>query len=382
MLRLCALITVALLVVGCSDNPVAGPAGRFVPEVADGTPTDGPNVTVMTYNVYYGADPAPLLSAPLDQVPFVAAQIWATVQQTDFPARAGALAAVVARRQPHLVGLQEAALYRVQSPGDAAFGGSTPATTVVYDFLALLVDSLAAHGVSYVVAAADSTTDVEVPVLTGVDGQGIPTFDDVRLTDRDAVLVRADVAFTNAQHGKYQAYIPVSLGPVQTGVFEGWASVDATVQQRTFRFVSTHLEAQFAAPVQLAQAQELLGLLQPETRPTILVGDFNSDVLGIVPEAATPSYGMITGAGFTDSWVRPPQEMLGATCCQSADLTNPAPALNQRVDFVFTRNLEDLTVAIRHDVLGDRTDDRTAAGLWPSDHAAVVQTFRLPPLIP
>lgn len=382
MRKLCSLATIVVLAVGCGRDQL-GPTPRFdaaAVEVPDATGNAG--ITVMTYNVYYGTDPSPLLTTPLEQVPFVAAGIWAKVVQTDFPARAGALAGLIAQRQPHLVGLQEAALYRVQSPGDAVFGGSVPATTVRYDFLALLVDSLAARGLTYVVAAADSTTDVEVPVFTGLDGAGNPTFDDVRLTDRDAVLARADVEFTNPQHGTYQAYIPVSLGPVQTGVFEGWASVDATFQNRIYRFVSTHLEAQLAVPVQIAQAQELLGLLQSETRPTILVGDFNSDVLGHVPGAATPSYGMITDAGFSDSWVRPPQDVLGPTCCESDDLTNAEPTLNQRVDLIFTRNMPDLALPIRHEVVGDRARDRTPDGLWPSDHAGVFQAFLVPPLVP
>jgi endonuclease/exonuclease/phosphatase family protein len=382
MRKLCSLAAVVALVAGC-DRDQLGPRPRFDPAAFEAPDaSDGPGITVMTYNVYYGTDPSPLLTAPLDQVPFIAADVWAKVIQTDFPARAGALAALIAQRQPHLVGLQEAALYRVQSPGDAAFEGTIPATTVAYDFLALLVDSLAARGLTYVVAAADSTTDVEVPVFAGVDGAGHPTFDDVRLTDRDAVLARADVEFTNPQHGKYRAHIPVSFGPVETGVYEGWASVDATFQQRTYRFVSTHLEAQLAVPVQLAQAQELIGLLESETRPTILVGDFNSDVLGQVPGAATPSYDMITGAGFRDSWVQPRQDLLGPTCCERDDLLNPEPTLNQRIDFVFTRHLPDLAVPIRHDVVGDRVGDRTAGGLWPSDHAGVFQVLQVPPLAP
>jgi hypothetical protein len=380
MRTLCSLFAVAILAAACSDRDIAGiSANRSAHEDGDHGDQDGPGLTVMTYNVYYGTDPAPLLSTPLDQVPFVAAQVWALAQHTDFPARAGALAELIASRRPHLIGLQEAALYRVQHPGDAAFGGATPATAVVYDFLALLVDSLAARGLHYVVAAADSTTDVELPAFTGVDGAGNPTFDDIRLTDRDAVLARSDVQFANAQHGKYQAFIPVSFGPVQTGVFEGWASVDATIRGRTLRFVSTHLEAQLAVPVQVGQAQELLGLLQSETRPTILVGDFNSDVLGNVPGAATPSYGMVTGAGFTDSWLRPHQRDSGATCCESADLGNPLPNLNQRIDFIFTRNLPRLAVPLRRDVVGDRPGDRTSGGLWPSDHAGLVTTFLLPP---
>jgi hypothetical protein len=381
MFKSCSLVAAALLAAGCTDRDIAGVgAHRFGQEAEAGPGSDGPGVTVMTYNVYYGTDPTPLLTAPLDQVPFVAAGVWATVQQTNFPARAGALAGLIASRRPHLVGLQEAAVYRLQHPGDAAFGGATPATVVVYDFLTLLVDSLAARGLHYVVAAADSTTDVELPAFTGLDAAGNPTFDDVRLTDRDAVLARADVHIANPQHGKYQAYIPVSFGPVQTGVFEGWASVDATVRGRTFRFVATHLEAQLAVPVQVGQAQELLALLQSETRPTILVGDFNSDVLGNVPGAATPSYGLVTGAGFGDSWLQPHQQDPGPTCCETVDLLNPTPALNQRIDFIFTRNLAPLAIPLHRDVLGGHPADRTPGGLWPSDHAGVVTTFLLPPI--
>lgn len=376
MNKLWSLVAAAVLIGGCTERNITGIAADAFQD-RDGA--DEPGLTVMTYNVYYGTDPAPLLTAPLDQVPFVAAGVWATVQQTNFPARAGALARLIASRRPHLVGLQEAAVYRLQHPGDAVFGGATPATTVVYDFLALLVDSLAARGLHYVVAAADSTTDVELPAFAGLDGAGNPTFDDVRLTDRDAVLARADVEIANPLHGTYQAHIPVSFGPVQTGVFEGWASVDATVRGRTIRFVSTHLEAQLAVPVQLGQAQELLEMLQSETRPTILVGDFNSDVLGNVPGAATPSYDMVTGAGFADSWLRLHDPDPGATCCESVDLSNPVPTLNQRIDFIFTRNLPRLAMPLRRAVVGDRLRDRTAGGLWPSDHAGLVTTFLLSP---
>jgi endonuclease/exonuclease/phosphatase family protein len=383
MFRSCSLIAAALLAAGCVDRDIAGVAAHQLSgESSAESGWDGPGVTVMTYNVYYGTDPTPLLTAPLDQVPFIAAGVWATVQQTNFPARAGALATLIASRRPHLVGLEEAAVYRLQHPGDAAFGGSVPATDVVYDFLALLVDSLDARGVHYVVAAADSTTDIELPAFTGLDASGNPSFDDVRLTDRDAVLARADVEIDNPQHGKYQAYIPVSFGPVQTGVFEGWSSVDATVGGRTVRFVATHLEAQLAVPVQMAQAQELLALLQSETRPTILAGDFNSDVLGQVPGAATPSYGMITGAGFADSWLQPHQPDPGPTCCETVDLLNPLPTLNQRIDFIFTRHLAPLAIPLAREVVGNDPANRTPGGLWPSDHAGVVTALVLPPARP
>jgi endonuclease/exonuclease/phosphatase family protein len=376
------LLAAALLALGCTDRNMAGiSANQLKPIDGSASTVAGPpGVTVLTWNVYYGTDPTPLLTAPADQVPFVAAAVWGVVQQTNFPARAGALAQAIAARRPHLVGVEEAAIYRLQHPGDLAFGGTQPATQVVYDFLALLTDSLAARGLHYVVAAADSTTDIELPVITGVDpATGIPTFDDVRLTDRDAVLARADVQIANPQHATYAAFIPVSIGGAQAGVHEGWSSIEATVSGRTIRFIDTHLETQDALPVQLGQAQELLALLQNESLPTILSGDFNSDVYGQDPTRATPSYGMITGAGFADSWLRPGLVPAGLTCCQSETLDNPVASFNQRIDFIFTRNMPGQMQVIGRDVVGAAPADRTPGGLWPSDHGGVVATFVIPP---
>ncbi|HET9706752.1 MAG TPA: endonuclease/exonuclease/phosphatase family protein [Gemmatimonadales bacterium] len=376
------LLAAALIALGCSDRTPSGISDNQLKPL-DAPPfgvASPPGVTVLTWNVYYGTDPTPLLTAPADQVPFVAAGVWGLVQQTNFPARAGALAQAIAARRPHLVGVEEAAIYRLQRPGDLAFGGTQPATQVVYDFLALLADSLAARGLHYVIAAADSTTDVEVPVITGVDpATGIPTFDDVRQTDRDAVLVRADVQIANPQHAKYGAFIPISIGGAQAGVYEGWSSIEATIGGRTIRFIDTHLETQDARPVQLGQAQELLALLQNEPLPTILAGDFNSDVFGADPSRATPSYGMITGAGFADSWLRPGLVPAGLTCCQSETLDNPVAAFDQRIDFIFTRNMPPHTQVIGRDIVGADPADRTAGGLWPSDHGGVVATFVMPP---
>lgn len=382
MKRLFTIMVGAALVAGCADRgPVDVPSQRAVGPGLDAAVVAGSaGIKVMTYNVYYGTNAEPLLAVTdPNQIPFVAVGIWALAQQTNFPERAGALAAEIAKQRPHLVGLQEAALYRIQSPGDAASGGTVAATQVVYDFLGLLVDSLAAHGEQYVVAAADATTDIEIPVYTGV---GAIPFDDVRLTDRDAVLVRGDVAWGEAQSDRWVAHIPV-LG---SGVYEGWASVVATIEGRDYRFVSTHLEAQLAKDVNEAQADELLALLEDETRPTILVGDFNSDAYGLLPEKATASYGKILDAGFVDTWSWSGRHNAGLTCCQADDLVNSFGTYDTRVDFIFTRNMTQVipagTLVLDRTLVGDRPGDRTASGLWPSDHAGVVTTFLIPPAGP
>lgn len=384
MKKLAWFFGLVLLCGACSDqnatNPLAGQLGS--PEASVGRGANG--ITVMTMNTFYGADYTPLLTAPLEQIPFIAAQAWGDAQLSNIPARAGRIAALIADNGADVVGLQEAAIYRVQSPGDAIIGGTTPATTVVYDFVQLILDSLTARGLHYTLAAADSTTDIELPVFAGIDGGGNPTFNDVRLTDRDAVLARAGLGVSNPQHAVFQAAIPVDLGGFQTAVHEGWSSVDVPVGSATYRFVSTHLEFQDALPVQLGQVQELIGTFGQDAVPTIIVGDFNSDASGLRPDRATPSYQMMLDAGFTDTWTSPFQHRgdLGLTCCEQDDLSNAEPTFDQRLDFIWAKNIaaqgSSGTIAVARDVVGDDQTDRTAGGLWPSDHAAVVARFNAP----
>ncbi len=332
------------------------------------------DVSALTWNVYLGADIGRVLQArTADEAVVLATEEWGHVQATNFPARAGALARAIAARRPHLVGLEELALYRTT---DKPF---EPATHLVYDFLRLVIDSLRARGLDYAAAAVDRTTDLQVPVIAGVDASGQPMLGGVRWTDGDAVLVRADVPYTAARSGLYAASQAVTIGGVTSVLSQGWSSVETTVGGQVYRFVVTHLAGQEVPDVQLAQTRELLALLSAETRPTIVVGDFNSDAYGIDPTRVTPTYGMILAAGYRDAWIEPGREALGLTCCQQADLLNARSMFDQRIDFIFTRHLPPGTMPVRRDELGDRPGDRTTSGLWPSDHAGVAATLLTPP---
>ena len=207
MNRLFALIGATLVAAGCADRGVVDVATQQTgqPEATMVGVPGSSGLTVMTWNVYYGTDPTIVLQAPsLDQVPVYAAQAWALVGETNFPERAEALARAIAANRPELVGVQEAALWRTQHPSDF-FGNPAPnAAHVEYDFLALLTAALERRGLHYVVAAIDVTTDIEVPMVVG------NTLDDVRLTDRDAVLVRQGVQYSDAKSGVYAAAIPIS----------------------------------------------------------------------------------------------------------------------------------------------------------------------------
>jgi len=372
-----AVFAAVVFAIGCTDSNPLGPAGTVVlhQSVASDMSTAGaPGITALTWNVYVGAEIERILQAQTpDEAIVLATEEWAQVQATNFPARAGALAREIAARRPQLVGLEELALYRTTDrPFDEL------ATDVAYDFLQLVIDSLHARGLDYAAAAVDRTTDIQVPVIAGFDPLGQPILAGVRFTDGDAVLVRADVQYANRQSGVYRAYIPVTIGNVTTGVYQGWSSAEATLGGETYRFVVTHLAGQEVAAIQLAQTEELLAVLSGEARPTILVGDFNSDAHGADPTRATPTYGMVRAAGYADSWSQPDRQAPGLTCCEQADLRNPRPTFDQRLDFIFTRNLASSARPVSREVVGDGPGQRTASGLWPSDHGGVVATLLVP----
>jgi len=320
---------------------------------------------VMTQNVYYGFDTGPLLSAGSpEEIPVLAAQAFAQLLSTDFPERAGAIADEIARKKPHLVGLQEVALFRIQSPGDAVVGGTIPAETVFLDYLAILLSALADRGLEYRVAAKVQNVDVELPMVTGTDPLA---FDDIRLTDFDVILASKDVRTGSAVAVNYQSklFIP-SLG---LEVPRGYVAVNASLPgSETIRFVTTHLEDTPFPEVQDAQVRELAAALGAEKHSVVLVGDFNSPA----PEGDT--YKFLMSQGFLDAWSG--RSGNGLTWGHAADLRNTAVQFTQRLDLILIRERVAApgawtTPFYDVNVWGDELDERSASGLWASDHAGV-----------
>jgi hypothetical protein len=127
-----------------------------IPAVADAKKKGkgGQKVTVMTRNLFLGADLGPALEAQsIPEAIDGAGQIWNEFQSTKFPERAAPLAREIKESKADLVGLQEVATWFKQTPSD---GGSppispigTPATDVEQDFLALLQQELKNVGAKY-----------------------------------------------------------------------------------------------------------------------------------------------------------------------------------------------------------------------------------------
>jgi hypothetical protein len=320
----------------------------------------------MTRNLYIGADLAPLAAATsLPDLAVKVAQLFTTVQATDFPARAKVLAREIQDADPALIGLQEASLWRKGPPG-VLDGPATPATIVVYDFLPMLQAELVALGLHYTVVTEQVTSDAEAPSALGFD---------VRLTQGDAILVKAgiapdDLTVSNPSSGLYATFltIPTIAGPLSDR--RGWISVDVTANRRAFRLITTHLDSAVPA-IRAAQAAELLSGPATTPLPVVLVGDLNS-----APGESGPSaYATLIGAGFVDTWTQANRRDLGLTCCHAKSLLNPMPTFTTRIDHVLARPG---VRAIHARLVGADPANRTPSGLWPSDHAGIVTTFLAP----
>ncbi|MDH6545309.1 endonuclease/exonuclease/phosphatase family protein [Streptomyces sp. SPB4] len=308
---------------------------------------------VATYNVYQGTDLTTLLAAPnLPELVRRAGIAYGQVIATDFPSRAQAIARLIRKERPAVIGLQEVALWKT-----GPLGGDL---TTSYDFLAILLDALHTEGLDYRAAAVDTTFSGTLPISATRQAS---------FTDRDVILVRDGVRTEHAESHLYTAklVVPTPFGMTFT-IPRGWSSVDVKLPGGPVRVANTHLEP-VAPPIRNAQAQELHTALAQSPHPVAAVGDFNS-----LPTDATGPYGTFTGGGYVDSWHAVEPGKNGFTTTQDPDLTNVPSKLSHRVDYVFHR--AGRLVAVRAEVFGDRLTDRTPSGLWPSDHAGLVVRLR------
>jgi endonuclease/exonuclease/phosphatase family metal-dependent hydrolase len=305
-----------------------------------------PDVRVATYNLYLGADLAPLFAASdaadlADRVERVRRQLAAT----RFEERAVAVAAVLARDRPDLVGLQEVARWS----STAADGTER----VQVDFLATLVRSLAAAGPAYDVHAVGESFAGTLPLADGTA---------VSLSGANVTLVRRDrVQVLDERCAAYRHGYDVvtALDGLTFPVRRSWGRVDVTVDGTPLRFVNTHTEA-YDAVTRDAQRDEVLSVSADVDGPVVVVGDFN----------AAPGLVGVPGP-WVDAWTAGTGD--GPTFGQDADLANETSGMRERIDYVWVRDAE----VRRAWTVGDTDADRTVPHrLWPSDHAGVLADLR------
>ncbi len=371
MAILLGLVAAALLL------PAASPAAP------PSTPPNGSTITVMSRNLYLGADLGPAVNAPdICSAIDAGGQILNDVDASNFPERAKLLAREIVAAKPDLVGLQEVALWRFQERSDFT---ATPATAVRYDFLQLLQDQLRANGANYSVAVTQDEFDQELPAdrdgsdatnefICGADEDG-------RLTMRDVILVRdgSDVTVSNPQMGQFQNLYGVVLGgAIPIDVARGWVSVDVQTKKSSFRFVNTHLEAFGDPSIREAQARELFapgGPLQTQGQ-LILVGDINSGGpadrvgTGFTTPGDEGAYNALTADfGMTNLGAR-------QTCCYPDVFASAIGSyrFDHTVDHVLVKPE---VKQIRAYVTGDDPSVTGPGGVVASDHGGVVSKLKL-----
>ena len=357
----------------------------------------GVKVTVMTRNLFLGADLAPALGASgFGQFIEANGAILREVTQTNFPLRAQGLAAEIARKRPNLVGLQEVALWRTATPAslNPVFSGPS-ATTVRYDFLQLLLDQLAAREQNYTAAVIQEEFDFEAPANeNGIPGDGPPVAPNAelngRLTMRDVILVRkggrTKVKLSDPTAGHFHTLFTPTVSGIEVPVTRGWVAADAKAKQGKgkkrrkveFEFVNTHFEAfddETQVPsIRALQAQELIsGPTGPYGegpafgKKVIVVGDLNSDVPGVKPGDEQAFQTMLSG-GFRDRGTTDP-----LSCCVSNLFTSPPTEFDHRVDHVLAKAKRKKVKRLKATVTGLAQVN----GIYNSDHAGVVSKLRV-----
>ncbi|MGW8265625.1 MAG: endonuclease/exonuclease/phosphatase family protein [Longimicrobiales bacterium] len=375
--RLAAFPTLVSLIFafGCSDRdiPTAGDVYHELSVAEAPAFPGGEALKVLTRNMYMGGDVGLVFGADLTDPAAVAAAataVWGQIQATDFWERAQALAAEIDEHRPHLVAIQEIPRYVVLNGAFQPVG--------LQDHLGILQAELA--GLPYTVAEVQENTTAVMPVIleTGLHY--------IQYTDRIAILVRDDLTVTDTDRGTYQAHY--QLAPA-LDLQRGWIRVSANVGGVPYHFLNTHLEVQAFAPVQAGQVQELLqSVMAGLDGVTVLVGDLNSDAeAGSGAPSWTPSYGTLIDAGFQDAWKldHPGRATIGYTCCQEKELLNATSDLDERIDFVLIRSTDRqgsqhrFPGSIHVERVGEDEGDQTdPTGLWPSDHAGLLASFKVP----
>ena len=341
-------------------------AGRV--EAQDFRPDDKQTIAVMSRNVYHGVNDEIFAVPGATSLTDLLARVTAVYQgyfARNFPERAAALAREIEATRPDLIGLQEAVLVRT---------GGVPATTVALDYVQILLDALASRGLRYHMVVQSIGLDVQLPSSLGFY---------VRHTDREVILARSDspIELSNAQAGSFTTNCTLPAGALTPPVTiqRGWASVDGTLRNNQFRFLTTHLDGDClgaTAAIQHAQAAEILAGPAATPLPVVYVGDLNApaDGTGFPGNQLTTTYANTLAAGFVDAWVEGASG-IGLTCCQDSHLLNPVSNASERIDYVlFKGDFKVRAVA----VVGGNPADKTPSNLWPSDHAGVVADLKLP----
>ena len=353
-----SLLIAALIVAGACSDQSDTPFGPDAMDPATVHPGSS-DLVVMTRNLYVGADVDAVIAAlaspdPADDIPALLAAV-ATLQETDFPARASAVADEdIARFRPHAVGLQEVFHGGPHHPAPGC--GPAPGLPAVTSGRA----GRAGADVRCGGAGAQHRG--------GSAARRRLLDDDVLLVDRNRVTVQSAAG----QH------FTTNLGQVAPGVVlqRGFVRANVVIGGEAYVIASTHLESGSAAGLDQLRALQAGELAQAigSAPDAIVMGDLNDGPGSLMHQ-------VLEGAGLADAWAALRPGVVGFTCCHLADLSDQIAPFSQRIDYVFVEGVShggDLLGQISR--TGELPAERVAGPehpIWPSDHAGLIARLNL-----
>lgn len=362
-----------------------------------------PTITVMSRNIYLGADVAVAMEA-IPNLPKAAQFMWEQVKQNNFSKRVNILAAEINENKPDVIGLQEATTWYCKK-------NAWSKKTEVLNFTKQLLVELKSE---YQIASKDKTIAYNpgysinpIPFLTKVNDP--TTFKPLFNQDSaacgfetgDALLIKKSLASSVKEVTNIDYKDKYTIVPVLMKVTRGYTYADIEINGQIIRFITTHLESiwdENKIPNAAKQATQLIEEQRNHTIPTVIVGDFNSDprdprpvndsnpgeqpiASEICPAKSVTcnAYKLMLQAGYKD--VSPDAaNPLNFTWGMNALLTGPDPkraesakqmgnpyGFTDRLDYIFVKN-------------GVTGKTSKIIGLKPpfgTDHAGVVSTLNL-----
>lgn len=369
---------------------------------------ESPQVTVMTRNLYLGAD----VGVAMELIPNLSAAaqfMWDQVKATDFNKRAPKLAAEVIAERPDVIGIQEATIWYCKK-------SAWSKRTEVFNFTEQFLAAIKAQGQDYVLASKDGVTALNtgysiaaIPFVTMVNDP--ETFQPLFGQDKaacgfeiaDALVIRGDLSGKVLAVGNTEYEASYTVVPTIMTIYRGYSWADIEIGNTPVRFVTTHLESLWdenKVPNAAKQAQQLITDLKETRNPIVIMGDFNSDPrdprisddpnIGGQPAASKScpaggsecsAYRLMFEAGFKD--VGPDSlDPRNNTWGMNALLTGPDPdrlkysqqlgnfaGYSDRLDYVFVKNG---AVPLVSRIIG-----ATPPNNLNSDHAGVVSLISI-----
>ncbi len=340
----------------------------------------GGELTVMTQNLYLGADLFPAIEAASQGTTaflLAAAKVYQEAMASDFQTRAAAFARTVKEQEPDLIGLQEVTNWITTRNSEGPALQSQ-------DFLKIVKKALKAEGLAYkVVGISDNASLGPFPYIDPASSCGEPSGllpsgwpCTISMKDRDVILVNTEtkgLTYTkkSVKSGKFKAQQTYVIAGQTISFGRGWVYADMTYKGAKFRFANTHFEVGGESEaIQEKQGKEFVKLVQKGAGTVVATGDFNTDAYG---NYSPKTYKILTKSYFTDSWKRK-RDGKGLSCCQSADLSNPVSENDTRIDLVLTHGKAKGKGSVNTNISLFRA---TPAPLWESDHAGVVARLKV-----